>query len=70
MPSKAESEIVDVDVQMKIGDREKAYLVVSLTTGKEAWVPKSLAEFELHARISGIGTLTLPRWLAEDKELI
>lgn len=68
MPAKG-SEIVDIDVQLKI-DRDKAMLVTSLTTNKEAWVPKSLVEFEQHARSAGIGTLTLPSWLALEKELI
>lgn len=61
------SDLVDVDV--KIHHRtDHAYLVSTTGEKKDAvWVPKSLVEIEP----TGSGhKLTLPEWLAIDKELV
>jgi hypothetical protein len=61
MPAKGK-EIVDIEVVVE-AETDKAWLVVSANTGRKSWVPKSQGELD--------GTeLTLPRWMAEDKELI
>ena len=69
MPPKAQSEIVDIDVEL-LAETPSAFKVKSINTGKEAWVPQSLAEYDGSSRVYRIGTLTLPRWAAEQKGLI
>lgn len=44
-------------------------LIVTSWHGDMTWIPKSLAEFEEEGP-NGRGTLTLPEWLAKEKELI
>lgn len=58
----SEHRLADIEVVVK-HQTEKAWLVYSTITGKEAWVPKSVGELDGN-------TLTLPEILAEDKELI
>lgn len=65
MPEKGK-EIVDIEVSL-IHERELAWLVLSTSTGKQNWVPKSLCELE---RVAGLYTLTLPTWMAEEKGLV
>jgi len=57
------SELADLELIYKY-ETEKVYLVVSETTGKEAWLPKSIVEYD------GEKTFTLPEWLVEITELI
>lgn len=54
--------LVDVEVIIKF-EKEKAWLVISMFTGKEAWVPKFAGE--LDGKI-----ITMPEWMAKEKELI
>lgn len=54
--------LADIEVTVK-HQTEKAWLVYSHLTGKEAWVPKSVGEL-------ADGVLTLPESYAQDKELI
>jgi hypothetical protein len=62
-------EICDVDIQL-IRETSKAWLVKSLNTEKEAFVPKSMSELEITSRSSSIGSITMPTWMAREKELI
>lgn len=55
------SELVDLSLTLK-HETEKAYLVWD--GDREAWLPKSMVEFD------GETTFTIPVWLAKDKELI
>lgn len=60
------SKLVDIEVEV-IDEREKAWRVHD---GKKAvWVPKSEVEIEI-TRGDRYGVLTLPEWLAMEKELI
>ena len=60
------SDLIDIEVDLK-HETDKAYLVSD--GDREVWVPKSQCEFEM-SDTPPYGTLTLPEWLAEDKELI
>ncbi len=48
MPKRGE-EIVDIDIQL-IRETAAAWLVKSLTTNKEAWIPFSIGEIEITSR--------------------
>ena len=56
------SSLVDVEVVL-IHQTEKAWLVESTNTGKQTWIAKSMGELDENI-------LTLPRRLAESKELV
>lgn len=55
--------LVDLACVLK-RETDKAFLLKSIDTGKEGWVPKSQVEN------NNDGTFTMPEWLAEDKELV
>jgi len=57
------SDLVDVEATV-IHYTEEAVLLESHTTGKQAWVPLSVAED------GGDGTWAMPEAWAQDKELI
>lgn len=59
------SEIVDVDYERIkiIGDHRKAILFV--INGEDKWLPRSLIEVDTDARV-----VTMPIWLAVEKELV
>lgn len=60
--------VTTIDVELK-NETKGAWLVVSVDTEKEAWVPKSKSRWEPALdRVSG--KLTLPEWMAEEKELV
>lgn len=59
---------VTIDVELK-DETEKAWLVVSVDTEKEAWVPKSMCKLTL-GLVEIDGVLTLPEWMAEEKGLV
>lgn len=67
--------LTDIEVRV-IHQTDAAWLVESLITGREAWVPKSVAdlEFDMNDPIITTGaranTLTMPEYMAEEKELI
>jgi len=66
------SEVVDVEVSI-LAETEKAWKVQSWSTDKLAWVPKSLAEYEANdspGMSYEAAILTIPTWLAQEKELI
>lgn len=63
------SDLVDIEVTI-VSQTEKAYKVASDNTGVTEWVPKSQCEYEPGNNWENIGTLTLSRWLAEDKRLV
>jgi hypothetical protein len=60
---KKNHDLADITAVLK-RETEKAFLLKSIDTGKEGWVPKSQVEN------NGDGTFTMPQWLAEDKELV
>lgn len=53
--------LVDLEVEVR-GETDKALRVFDGT--KSVWLPKA------HVQDTGDGTITLPEWLALDKELI
>ena len=55
-------DIIEIEVRVK-HQTTAALLVESVTTGKSAWVPKSVGEIDGNM-------LQLPEWMAEEKELI
>lgn len=59
-------DIIEVGVVLD-HETEKAWLVISQTTGKRAWVPKSIGELTGEAPCY---ELQIPEWFANDKELI
>ncbi len=59
--------LCDLEVRV-LRKSEKALLVQDSATGREAWVPLSQCEFQCGEE-EDVGTLTLPEWLAEAKEL-
>jgi hypothetical protein len=60
-------ELADIDCQLK-HETEKAYLIID-ADGKEAWVPKSLGEWDPAAnRVDGV--MTVPVWFAEKEGLV
>jgi len=65
MPSKR-SEIVDIEVTL-IHDSGKAWKVTSHITNKTVWVPHSIAELDTDTNPT---ILTLPTYIAEEKELV
>lgn len=67
------SDLIDVTVQMHM-ETERAVLVSDDgDRNKAVWLPKSQIEIEFHSgmkeRGKGTATITLPGWLAKDKEL-
>lgn len=59
-------ELIDIAVQVR-HETPKAWLVFD--GRREVWIPKSQAELELEGSI-GAATITMPEWLAKEKELI
>lgn len=59
------NELIDIDVTLK-HETERAWLVED-DAGTEAWIAKSLGELSIDK--DGKGTLTVPQWVAEEKEL-
>lgn len=69
MPAKG-SEVVDVEVSV-IAQTENAWKVQAWATNKTTWVPKSQAEIEWQGLTTKTAAvLTMPTWLAIEKELI
>lgn len=67
----AKSDLVDIRVTL-VQDTHKAFLVETESANK-VWVPKSQCELEMDAtgtKATRRGTLTLPKWLAEEKGLV
>ena len=60
VPNK-DPKLVDLEFVL-LFETEKAYHIS--VDGKEAWVPKSQCED------NGDGTITMPEWIAKDKELV
>ena len=60
------SDLVDIEVGYRF-ERDKSLAVVN-ERGNLVFLPKSLIEFEVLPR-GNLVRVTLPRWLAEDKEL-
>lgn len=59
--SNGRSDLVDIDCEI-IGETERA---IRIDDGsKTCWLPRSLSE------INDDGTVTIPEWLAMDRELI
>jgi hypothetical protein len=65
MPQKG-SEIVDIEVTL-VHDTGKAWKVTSHTTGKTVWIAYQMGELDTD---SNPATLTLPTYIAEEKELV
>ena len=63
----AKSDLVDIAVQIKHETRA-AYLVNDGV--QDTWVPKSQCEIAVDRFNPSMGILTLPQWLAQEKELI
>lgn len=60
--------LADVDVRL-VHSTERAYLVQSVDTEIEVWVPKSRCELEL-TKGSDMGTLTLDQDYAEELRIV
>lgn len=60
--------LADIDVQL-LHETDRAYLVTDTTPENGVWVPKSQCELE-ESGVRGIYTLTLPEWLAVEKDLL
>ncbi len=63
MRNTGQDKVIDVEVLI-IKQTEKAVLVKSADTLKQQWLP--LSQVEVH----NDGTITLPEWLAIEKELV
>jgi hypothetical protein len=68
MTRAARSDLVDIDVTLK-RETDRAVLVVSDATGREAWVPRSQCEIAQRPSLRG-HVLTLPERVAIEKELV
>lgn len=55
------SDLIDISAELR-HETDSAYLIFD--GDQEAWVPKSLVEWD------GEMTFTMPEWLAKEKELI
>ena len=60
--SKSERELADVDGKI-VGETERAYRFDNGT--RVVWLPKSQCEWDEHDQ-----RMTMPMWLAADKELV
>lgn len=61
----ARNDLIDVEVFLK-HETDAAWLVED-SSGTSTWVPKSQGEISIGA--DGRGVLTIPEWLADEKEL-
>lgn len=69
----AKSELVDIEGELvKPFDTEKAYHFDFGGSDGTAWLPKSLVEWHPEPREGHRhwGTMTLPRWLAEERGMV
>lgn len=64
MPVRRRSEPVTLRFVEERVETPRAWLLV-MKTGEEVWMPKSQVQIDWDR-----GTVTLPRWLAEEKELL
>lgn len=65
-------ELVEVAVFLHT-ETEKAWLISEAEHTDKIWIPKSQAELEVSVRSHGhlqVAVLTLPEWLAMEKDLI
>jgi hypothetical protein len=62
------SDLIDIDVQV-LHETAQAWLVTDGVPETSVWVPKSQCEIS-ETGFGGIMRLTLPEWLAQEKELI
>ena len=68
--AKKGEEVVDVEVLVQRDDPSRAAVLVKSTiTDKGAWLPRSMIELE-YTKGAWQATVTLPTWLAKEKELI
>jgi len=63
------SNLTDIDVEV-LHRTDKAVLVHTGDKDKAVWLPFSQIEIEPNDAFPGIETVTLPEWLAQEKELI
>jgi hypothetical protein len=64
----SKSDLIDLAVEIRCESPSgKAWLVHD--GHRDVWIPKSQCEVE-HSANGGMVVLTLPEWLAKDKELI
>lgn len=61
----AKDKLVDVEVEI-LSETDKAWRVHD--GDRAVWIPKSQAEIDIGP--SGRGVLTLPEWMAVEKELV
>lgn len=64
MPVRRRSEKVTLSFVEERVETQRAYLLV-MATGEEVWLPKSQITVDWER-----GQVTLPRWLAEEKDLL
>ncbi len=62
------SDVIDISVQ-RLHETESAVLVTDSNPENGVWLPKSQIEIE-PADVEGLYFVTLPEWLALEKELI
>ncbi len=67
--AKKGSEIIDVPVTVE-HDTGKAWKVTSHLTNKTAWVAYQMGELDAYEPSTRTATLTLPTYIAEEKELV
>lgn len=65
----AKSNIIDVEL-LYMHETEKGVLVAKDETSEPVWLPKSQVEIDAPGRVRGsVCIVTLPEWLAIEKEL-
>lgn len=67
MPS-ARSTLVDIEVELRLDDPAKAAILVSGDGTITCWLPRSQIEYEVTS--PGHATVTMPQWLAEERDLV
>lgn len=64
-------ELVDLEAYVvRDNERDQAILVRLDDTSPKVWLPRSEVEIEYKQGSTTIATVTLPVWLAEEKELV
>lgn len=62
------SDLVDLDVEF-LAETDAAVKVRD-ADGREAWLPKSQIEWPGSAKLHEVIEVTVPQWLAEEKDLV
>lgn len=69
-PGGTRSELVDIEIKVEWTtgtSTNDGGILVRNSRGTKVWLPKSQVQME--GKVGEVCTLTMPRWLAEDREL-